>query len=66
MSCIVFNIFKDITINSNSGDIETIKEFNDTSLMYVSINKDYFTTLDRNIEDNNYVVDNVRYIVLVT
>lgn len=50
-----------VKIDINSGNIETIKEFNDTSLMYVSINKDYFTTLDRNIEDNNYVVDNVRY-----
>ena len=52
---------KIVKIDINSGDVETIKEFNDTSLMYVSINKDYFTTLDRNIENNNYVVDNVGY-----
>ena len=52
---------KIVKININSGDIETIKEFNDTTLMYVSINKNYFTTLDRNIENNNYVLDNVGY-----
>ena len=50
-----------VSINFNSGEIKQLKKFTDTSLLYVSMNKNYFSTLDRNVEENNYIIENVSY-----
>lgn len=52
---------KIVRINLNTADVEVVKEFNDTSLMYVAMSDNYFTTVDRNIENNNYVIENTGY-----
>jgi hypothetical protein len=50
-----------VAINYNSGEITHLKEFNDTSLLYVSLNKNYFSTLDRNVEENDYIIESTGY-----
>jgi hypothetical protein len=50
-----------VSININSGDITVLKEFNDTQMIFVSLNDNYYTYLERSSEDNVYVAENISY-----
>jgi len=50
-----------VKIKSSNGEITSIKDFDDTSLMFVALDNNYFTTLSRKIDENDYVIENVGY-----
>ena len=52
---------KIVSIEMDSGNIVTLKEFDSTQMMFVALNKNYYTYLERNIKENKYVIENVNY-----
>ncbi len=50
-----------VSINLNSGEVKNIYEFSSTQLIFVQLNKNYYTCVNRNIEDENYTIQNVNY-----
>ncbi len=50
-----------VSINVDNGNINVLKEFNDTQLIFIALNDNYYTYLERSMEENAYVVENVSY-----
>ena len=52
---------KVMQIDIDTGRTTTLKEFNNTQLIFVALNKNYYTYLERNLQENKYVIENVDY-----
>lgn len=52
---------KIIQVDIDTGNITTLKEFNNTQLIFVALNKNYYTYLERNLQENKYVIENMNY-----
>ena len=52
---------KVMQIDIDTGSTTTLKEFNNTQLIFVALNKNYYTYLERNLQENKYVIENVDY-----
>ena len=52
---------KVMQIDIDTGSTTTLKEFNNTQLIFVALNKNYYTYLERNLQVNKYVIENVDY-----
>lgn len=52
---------KIVQIDIDTGNSTTLKEFNSTQMLFVALNKNYYTYFERNLEDNKYVIENVNY-----
>ena len=52
---------KIIQIDIDTGNVTPLKEFNNTQLIFVSLNKNYYTYLERNLQENKYVIENMNY-----
>ncbi len=50
-----------VSIDINSGNINTLKEFNNTQMLFVALNNNYYTYLERDVNSNKYVIQNVNY-----
>ena len=50
-----------VQIDINSGNINTLKEFDTTQMLFVALNSDYYTFLERDISQDKYVIQNVNY-----
>lgn len=50
-----------ILININTGSVQTLKEFDDTQMIYVALNDNYYTYLERCIEEDVYITENIGY-----
>lgn len=52
---------KIIQIDIDTGNVTPLKEFNNTQLIFVALNKNYYTYLERNLQENKYVIENMNY-----
>lgn len=52
---------KIVSIDINDGDVETLKEFDGSQMIFVALNDRYFTYLERNISGGNYSIVNQNY-----
>jgi len=52
---------KIIQVDIDTGNVTTLKEFNNTQLIFVALNKNYYTYLERNLQENKYVIENMNY-----
>ena len=50
-----------VSIDVDNGNINTLKEFNSTQMIFVSLNDDYYTFLERDISNNKYISENIGY-----
>ena len=50
-----------VQIDINSGSMNTLKEFDTTQMLFVALNSDYYTFLERDISQDKYVIQNVNY-----
>ena len=50
-----------VSIDIENGNINTLKEFDSTQMIFVALNNDYYTYLERDISEDAYVVENVGY-----
>ena len=50
-----------VQIDINSGSMSTLKEFDTTQMLFVALNSDYYTFLERDISQDKYVIQNVNY-----
>ena len=50
-----------VQIDINSGSMNTLKEFDTTQMLFVALNSDYYTFLERDISQDKYVIKNVNY-----
>lgn len=50
-----------ISIDIDNGNINVLKEFNDTQLIYIALNDNYYSYLERSIEENAYISENISY-----
>ena len=49
------------SIDINSSNVNTLKEFDNTQLLFVDINNNYYTYLEREINEDRYIIENVNY-----
>lgn len=49
------------SIDIDNGNINTLKEFDSTQMIFVALNNDYYTYLERDISEDAYVVENIGY-----
>lgn len=52
---------KIIQIDIDTGNVTPLKEFNNTQLIFLALNKNYYTYLERNLQENKYVIENMNY-----
>lgn len=52
---------KVISIDMDSGNVNTIKELDGSQMIFVALNKNYYTYLERNLQEDKYVISNVNY-----
>lgn len=52
---------KIISIDINSGEVNNIYEFSSTQLIFIQLNKSYYTCVNRSIENENYTIQNMSY-----
>lgn len=52
---------KIISINIDTGNINTLKEFNSAQMLFIALNNKYYSYLERDIENNSYKIENVNY-----
>lgn len=52
---------KIVQIDIETGNVTNLKEFNNTQLIFVALNENYYTYLERNLQENQYVIENVNY-----
>lgn len=50
-----------VSIDINSGNVNTLKEFDNTQMLFVALNSNYYTYLERDIDQDKYVIQNVNY-----
>ena len=50
-----------VSIDINSSNVNTLKEFDNTQLLFVDINNNYYTYLEREINEDRYIIENVNY-----
>lgn len=50
-----------VQIDINSGSMNTLKEFDTTQMLFVALNSDYYTFLERDMSQDKYVIQNVNY-----
>lgn len=50
-----------VCINTSNANIDVLKEFDETQMIFVALNDNYYTYLERCIDDNNYVATNIGY-----
>lgn len=52
---------KIVQIDINSGDVKSLKDFDSAQMLFVSLNENYYSYLESQIDKNNYVIKNVAY-----
>lgn len=52
---------KIIKINVNTGNIDELKKFDSTQLLFVALNDNYYTVVERDINQEAYNVQNIGY-----
>lgn len=52
---------KIIKINIDNGNVTLLKDFNSAQMLFVALNESYFTYLERNLQDNKYIAENINY-----
>lgn len=52
---------KIVSININNGNVNILKDFSNAQMLFVALNDNYYTYLERNLQDNKYVTENVNY-----
>ena len=52
---------KIISIDVDNSNVEVLKEFDKTQMIFVALNTNYYTYLERNLSDDKYVIENVNY-----
>lgn len=59
----IFALLNDeiICINISTGNVNVLKSFDDTQLVFVALNDNYYTYLERCIEEDTYIIENVGY-----
>lgn len=52
---------KIVSIDIDSKNIQTLKEFDSAQMLFVSLNDKYFNYLERDIDNGNYKIENINY-----
>lgn len=52
---------KIVKININTGNITELKKFDSTQLIFVALNEDYYTVVERDVNQEAYNVQNIGY-----
>ncbi len=52
---------KIVSIDIDSKNVETLKKFDSTQMLFVALNDKYFNYLERDIENGNYKIENINY-----
>ena len=50
-----------ISIDIDNGNINILKEFDSTQMIFVALNDNYYTFLERDISNNTYISENIGY-----
>lgn len=50
-----------VNININTGEVKTIKEFDSSQILYFALSKNYFTSVEKNLNEDEYKINNVRF-----
>ncbi len=50
-----------VSVNINTGDSKTVKEFDSSQILYFALSNNYYTSVEKNLSENEYKINNVRF-----
>lgn len=50
-----------VKVDIDTGNLETLKELDNTQMLFVKLNANYYSYIERELSDNKYIIENVAY-----